>query len=119
MTKVTGEVIRALDVLRAYALGGPETSQVVQAINTLDDADVFAGIDNERLAVLPAFDVVLAYKVVGNEERGVTTFRMRAEGEDNALLLAQKRLVDDLMKIRLISLASELEILKSDVVPAE
>lgn len=42
--KIMPEVSNAVETLRAYAMGGPETSSVVNAINVLENAGVFAAI---------------------------------------------------------------------------
>lgn len=57
MIVVTGDMIAAVSTLRVAALGGYRLpNEVRDAINTLDNADVFASIDEESDYIYPAKD---------------------------------------------------------------
>lgn len=105
--KITNEVVQALSVLREAARKQADVSaEVADAINTLDNADVFIDIDD---AAPVRFDVDVTYKVPGRSTM-VKVDTVEAYDHQDAVAQVTGYLIEQLVKASLIGTAEELEI---------
>lgn len=115
--KITPEVIRALAVLRDEAQHGYSMKIATRnAFNVLDNADVFAEIDNCTDESAVAFDVDLVYKI-GSGPTRTHQSSIDAVDEEEALAKVKDRFVDILMKAGLAHRPTDVEIISGTTSP--
>lgn len=115
--KVTREMHDALEVLREYARIGPPTSSVLKAINVLDNADVFAEIDDTRPI---RFNVELLYQIT-DRSTGGTRIRsycgLTGYDDDDVVSKAEELFVNEMIRAELIRSADDVVFVKANTEP--
>lgn len=115
--KVTQEMHDALGVLREYARIGPPGSSVLQAINILDNADVFAEIDD---AGPVRFNVELLYQFADRPTDGTRTrsyYGLTGYDDVDVIGKAQELFVNEMLRADKVSSADGVVFVKANTQP--